>query len=118
MAVAVRRKRAFDTPVLSGSPGHVLRDAVPFGTAYSAPAPMLVTQALLIPRAARGDVRASRGLQALGAGMVAGHLIERLGRLRLRPSGWDPVETPIVVAGLGLAAAMAVLGPRGANASA
>jgi len=44
---------------------------------------------------------------------VAGYLGERLVRRRLRPSGWDAVESPLVLAGIGLAAAMAALGlPR------
>jgi aerobic carbon-monoxide dehydrogenase large subunit len=42
----------------------------------------------------------------------ASYLIERLGRRRLRPGGWEPLETSLVVAGTGLAAAMAVLGRR------
>jgi hypothetical protein len=44
--------------------------------------------------------------------MVPGYLMERYGREHLRPGGWDPVETPVVVAGLGLAGAMGVLGHR------
>ena len=40
---------------------------------------------------------------------MAGYLGERLVRRRLRPSGWDAVETPLVVAGIGLAGAMAAL---------
>jgi pimeloyl-ACP methyl ester carboxylesterase len=37
---------------------------------------------------------------------------ERLVRRRLRPSGWDAVESPLVLAGIGLAGAMAALGRR------
>ena len=44
--------------------------------------------------------------------MVPGYLMERHGRAHLRPGGLDPVETPVVLAGLGLAAAMGVLGHR------
>jgi hypothetical protein len=47
--------------------------------------------------------------------MVPGYLMERYDRQHLRPGGWDPVETPVVVAGLSLAAAMAVLGHRSAS---
>jgi hypothetical protein len=42
--------------------------------------------------------------------MVPGYLMERYDREHLRPGGLDPVETPIALSGLGLAAAMAVLG--------
>jgi len=44
--------------------------------------------------------------------MMAGYLLERLGRQRLRRSGWDAAESPLVIAGLSLAAAMALLGLR------
>jgi hypothetical protein len=40
------------------------------------------------------------------------YLGERLVRRRLRPSGWDPVETPLAVVGIGLAGAMAALGSQ------
>ena len=48
--------------------------------------------------------------------MVAGYLAERLVRHRLAPSGWDAAESPVIVAGISLAAAMTVIGlgpPRG-----
>ena len=45
--------------------------------------------------------------------MVAGYLGERLVRQRLRPSGWDALESPLVVAAIGLAVAMAALGRCG-----
>ena len=44
--------------------------------------------------------------------MTAGYLMERLGRRRLTTGGFDPVETPVVVAGLAGAAAMGVFGHR------
>jgi hypothetical protein len=44
--------------------------------------------------------------------MVPGYVAEALVRRRLRPSGWDGVESPVVIAGIGLAAAMAALGLR------
>jgi hypothetical protein len=34
-------------------------------------------------------------------------------RQRLRPSGWDALESPLLVAAIGLAVAMAVLARRG-----
>ena len=65
--------------------------------------------------AGRRGRRSAQGLGLLGAVMVAGSLGERLVRQRLVPSGWDPLETPLVLAGIGLAGAMAVLGLRGAR---
>jgi pimeloyl-ACP methyl ester carboxylesterase len=55
---------------------------------------------------------AARALGGLGALQVAGYLGERLVRRRLRPSGWDAVESPLVVVGIGLAVAMAALGSQ------
>jgi pimeloyl-ACP methyl ester carboxylesterase len=43
---------------------------------------------------------------------VAGYLGERLVRRRLRRSGWDAVESPLVLAGIGLAGATASLGSQ------
>jgi hypothetical protein len=48
----------------------------------------------------------------MGALLVAGYLGERLVRQRLRPSGWDPLESPLLVVAITLAAAMAGLGLR------
>jgi len=58
---------------------------------------------------------AARALAGLGALQVPGYLGERLVRRRLRPSGWDAVESPLAAAGLGLAGAMAALGSRAAR---
>ena len=60
--------------------------------------------------ARRPSPGAARALGGLGALQVAGYLGERLVRRRLRPSGWDAVESPLVLAGIGLAGAMAALG--------
>ncbi len=51
-------------------------------------------------------------MQWLGTGLTAGYLSERLVRLRVRPGGFDAVETPIVVVGWGGAIALAVLARR------
>ena len=111
LAVALRRRVPYDVPFLHGRPEHVARDSLTMGTAYSAPVSMLTAQAAAIARLAAGPSDgARRALGGLGATMVLGYLMERSDRRRLIPSGWDPVETPIAVAGLGLAAAMAVLG--------
>ena len=122
LAVALRRRRAYDVwlpggldlPCRAGSPDHVGRDELWAGTAYSAPAPMLVAQAWSVARLLRGpDPRAARDLAVLGSLMVPGYLAERWGRASLRR--WEPVETPVVAVGLGLAAAMVPLGVRAAR---
>lgn len=115
LAVALRRRRNYDVRVpgvtLRGSPEHVARDSLLMGTAYSAPAPMLVAQlGSTIRLATRDDRRAVRDLTLLGALMLPGYLSERYDRAQLRH--WDPVETPVVLAGADLAAAMVVLGIR------
>jgi pimeloyl-ACP methyl ester carboxylesterase len=48
----------------------------------------------------------------MGALQVVGCLGERLVRRRLRPSGWDAVESPLILAGIGLTGAMAALGSQ------
>src|SRR5215207_10691034 len=48
--VALRRRRHFDVPFMTGSPEHVGRDSWWFGTAYSAPSYMLAGQAYAIAR--------------------------------------------------------------------
>ena len=116
LAVAVRRRRNYDLGFMRGRPDKVARDAVLMGTAYSAPVPMMAVQ-LLATRslATRPDDGARRMLGALGALMVPGYLMERYGRAQLKPGGFDPVETPVVVASTALAAAMAVLGHRASS---
>jgi hypothetical protein len=116
LAVGIARRRNYDLGFLRGRPEHVLRDSLLMGTAYSAPAPMLAAQFWATQQLARGpDDGARRILGLLGALMVPGYLMERHGRAHLHPRGFDPVETPVVVAGVGLAAAMAVLGHPAAS---
>jgi hypothetical protein len=111
--VALRRRRNYDVGFMKGSPAHVGRDSLWAGTAYSAPITMLATQAWATARLRRGpDDGARRLLGMLGVLMVPGYLMERHGRAHLRPGGLDPLETPVLLAGLGLAAAMGVLGHR------
>jgi hypothetical protein len=79
---------------------------------------MLVTQTVATARLLSGaggydDVV----LATLGAAMVAGYLGEALVRRRLQRSGFDVLESPLAVAGVTLAAAMAVLGLRGRRPS-
>jgi pimeloyl-ACP methyl ester carboxylesterase len=96
---------------MHGRADAIARDTILKGTALSAPVSNLLVQAALTAMVARRPSRgAARALGGLGALQVAGYLGERLVRRRLRPSGWDPVESPLVVAGIGLAGAMAALG--------
>ena len=113
-ALAVVRRAPYDIPFGTGRPEDVVRDSFTNGTAFSAPVHMLVLQAWATRRLSRrpGDVLARRVLRVLGAVMVAGYLMERRDRQRLTPGGADPVETPLVVTSLGLAAAMALAGRR------
>ena len=111
--VALRRRHPYDTPLMSGSPETVGRDSFLQGTALSAPVVMLAAQAWAIARLwLRPDDGARRTLGGLGVTMAGGYLMERLGRRRLTPGGFDPVETPVLVVGLVGAAAMGVLGHR------
>jgi len=108
--VALRRRRHYDVPFMTGSPDHIGRDSWWFGTAFSAPSYMLAAQAWAIARLVRGpDERARKALRLLGTSMISGYLSERQCRRRLTPGGLDPIETPIVAAGFGGTIAMAVL---------
>jgi hypothetical protein len=111
--VALRRRRHFDVPFLTGSPEHLVRDWLWFGTSYSAPPYLLGPQAWALARLLRApDDRARWVLQRLGTGLTLGYLSERWARARVRPGGFDRIETPVVVAGWGGAAAMALLARR------
>ena len=114
MAVALRSGYAYDVFWMHGRQDTMARDSVLMGTAFSAPVSMLIAQAALTVRTASRPSRLSiRGLGVLGAAMMPGYLGERLVRQRLRPSGWNAAESPLILAGIGLAAAMAVLGSPG-----
>jgi hypothetical protein len=111
--VALRRRRHFDVPLMTGSPEHVVRDWLWFGTAYSAPPYLLAPQVWAAARLLRGpDDHARWVLGWLGAGLTLGYASERMTRVRLRPGGFDRLETPIVAVGWGCAMAMAVLARR------
>lgn len=117
LVVAVRRRRPYDLPFVRGQAGHVGRDSLWMGTAYSAPLPMLLGHAWATANLHRGpDDGARRMLGMLGVLMVPGYLLERSGREHLVPGATDPVETSVILAGTTLAAAMAVLGHRAASA--
>src|SRR5215218_8629769 len=113
MVVALRRRHPYDVFWMHGRADAIARDTILRGTALSAPVSNLLVQAALTVvvarRPSRGTVRALGGLGAL---QVAGYLGERLVRRRLRPSGWDAMESPLVLAGIGLAGAMAALGSQ------
>jgi hypothetical protein len=112
-AVALRRRLPYDVTVLrmQGRPENVERDSWLLGTALSAPVAMLAIQGIATARLSRGASHtAARTLAVLGTAMVGGYLGERVVRERLRPAGWDAVETSVAATGLVLAAAMAALG--------
>jgi hypothetical protein len=111
MVVALRRRHPYDVFWMHGRADAIARDTIVKGTALSAPVSNLLAQAALTVVVARRPSRgAARALGGLGALQVAGYLGERLVRRRLRPSGWDPVETPLAAIGIGLAGAMPALG--------
>ena len=115
LTVALRRRLPYDVKIVGmrGEPDAVGADAWDKGTALSAPITMLGVQAAALARLASGGGRlAPAVLGGLGLLNVGGYLGERVVRLRLSPRGWDPVETPLAATGLGLAAAMGVLGLR------
>jgi hypothetical protein len=110
MVIALRRRHPYHVPLLHGRPDNVARDSVVMGTALSAPVVMLTTQTFATIRVLRdGNARARHVLGVLGAVMVVGYLSEQLVRRRLRPSGWDSVESPLLLVGISSAAAMAAL---------
>lgn len=109
LTVAVRRRRNYDIGFLRGSPEHVVRDLLWAGTAYSAPLYLLAAQGWATVRLRRQpDDGARRLLGMLGVLYGPGYLLERYVRAHLVRV--DPVETPIALASIWLAAAMGVLG--------
>jgi hypothetical protein len=111
VALSLRRRHAFDTPLLSGSADTVGRDAWWAGTALGPPAWTLAVHAGALARLAAGpDPRAATVLAWVGAALVPGYLQERLVRHRLTPAGAERAETAVVAVGLATAGAMAALG--------
>jgi hypothetical protein len=116
MVVALRRRHPYDVFWMHGRPDEIARDTLFRGTALSAPVSNLLTHAAITAVVARrSGRRAEQALGGLGALLVAGYLGERLVRQRLRPSGWDGLESPLLVVAIGLAAAMAGLGLGGSR---
>jgi hypothetical protein len=115
LAVAVRRHRNYDVGFMRGSPRHVVRDSVWAGTAYSAPVYLIAAQWWATARLRRQpDDGARRLLGMLGVLYGPGYLFERYVRAQLVRI--DPLETPIALASIWLAAAMGVLGHRESSA--
>jgi hypothetical protein len=115
MVVALRR-HPYDVFWMHGQAEQMARDTLFRGTALSAPVSNLVLQAALTAVvAARPSRRAQQALGALGALWVAGYLGERLVRQRLGRSGWERLESPLLVVAIGLAVAMAALGLGGSR---
>jgi hypothetical protein len=113
MAIGLRRRHPYDVFWMHGDADAIGRDAIFKGTALSAPVSNMVIQAAMTGVVARWPSRrAAQALGGWGALLVAGYLGERLVRQRLRPSGWDPVESPLLMVAIGLAAAMAGLSRR------
>ena len=111
MALAVRRRHPYHVGRMQGTPDSVGRDALFNGTALSAPVWMLVAQAVAIALVVSDAWKPAHWvLGGLGLAMVAGYLGETHGRELLRPSGFDPLETPLLVLAILLSAAMAALG--------
>jgi hypothetical protein len=114
MAIGLRRRHPYDVFWMHGDADAIGRDALFKGTALSAPVSNMVIQAAMTGVVARWPSRrAAQALGGWGALLVAGYLGERLVRQRLRPSGWDPVESPLLMVAIGLAASMAGLSRRG-----
>jgi hypothetical protein len=109
--VALRRRRHFDVPFMTGSPEHVGRDSWWFGTAYSLPSYIVAAQAYAIARLIAGpDDRARGMLRLIGTSTIPGYLSERFVRRVLTGRVVDPVETPIVAVGFAGMVAMAMVG--------
>ncbi len=90
---------------------HMVRNSVLLGTAESAPLVMVAAQAWATYRLMRGpDETARKILQALGAAMVGGCLIER--GSPLWPGHRERWATTVFAVSLAGAAAMAVLARR------
>ena len=109
LAVAVRRRRNYDVGFMRGRPTTVVRDSLWAGTAYSAPVYLIAAQWWATARLRRRpDDGARRLLGMLGVLYGPGYLCERYVRAHL--VRFDPVESPIALASIWLAAAMGALG--------
>ncbi len=110
MVVALRRRHPYDVFWMHGQAEQMARDTLFRGTALSAPVSNVVLQAALTAVvAARPSRRAQQALGGLGALWVAGYLGERLVRQRLGRSGWERLESPLLVVAIRLGVAMAAL---------
>jgi hypothetical protein len=106
----------YDVFWMHGQPDEIARDILFKGTALSAPVSnLLIHAAMTAVVARRPSRRAEQVLGGLGALLVAGYLGERLVRQRLRPSGWDRLESPLLIMSIALAAAMGSHGLGGSR---
>ena len=113
MALALRRRYSFDVSFMHGHPNNVARESIFQGTALSAPVTTLVAQAIATAvLSRRPSPIALRAIGVIGAFDVPGYLAERLVRRRLTPAGWDPLESPLILTEISLAAAMPLLARR------
>ena len=112
-SVAIDRGLAYDLPTGSGDASAVRPDSVTRGTALSPPVSMIAVQAVAAAIAlVRPSPAAERTLRRIGRTIVLGYAAEREVRRVIRPSNWDGVESPLVLAGLALAALIAFPGER------
>jgi len=111
MALAIKRRHPYHVGKMQGTADSVVHDSLFNGTALSAPVWMLVAQAVAAGLVLADTWHGARWvLGGLGLAMIAGYLGETHGRELLRPSGFDPLETPLLVLAILLSAAMAALG--------
>lgn len=79
------------------------------GTALSPPVSMIAVQALAATVALmRPSPAAERTLRRIGRTIVLGYAAEREVRRVIQPANWDRVESPLAVAGIVLAALIAL----------
>lgn len=108
-SVAIDRGLAYDLPTGGGDPGSVRNDSLTKGTALSPPVSMIAVQAVAAAFALmRPSPAAERTLRRIGRTIVLGYAAEREVRRVIQPSNWDRVESPLAVAGIALAALIAL----------
>ncbi|MDQ3659617.1 MAG: hypothetical protein M3454_00870 [Actinomycetota bacterium] len=113
MALALKRGHNFDVGFMVGHPDKVARESILQGTAFSAPLTTLLAQATAtVVLARQPSTVAVRTIGIIGGVNIPGYLSERLVRRRLSRTGWDPLETPLLVVEIALSVMMPLLAPR------
>lgn len=108
-SIAIDRGLAYDLPTGGGDAGAVRQDSFMKGTALSPPVSMIAVQALAATVALmRPSPAAERTLRRIGRTIVLGYAAEREVRRVIQPANWDRVESPLAVAGIVLAALIAL----------